>query len=268
MTLLDFRPTTSSTTTRPVRRRHSAASPAATTIVSAPNSSRSNPTAPLAPQPSAPAGLRAVPAGTEARGFVLYVGLDEAAAAANGTDLGHIVQELKQFAATLAPTAQTHAVVALAPAGTGGRDVDVVRLALQEPAAVAAHRPETVSPADTKLVIDFARKSVALDGTPVTLTYTELELLDYLIRNEGRAVARAELIGGLWETQDRPGRTDQTSSPETPNERTIDVHVRRLRAKLGRYEQIVRTVRGSGYRFDQHPDVVVHFSPVGRVRSA
>jgi DNA-binding response OmpR family regulator len=42
-----------------------------------------------------------------------------------------------------------------------------------------------------------------------------------------------------------------------PNERTIDVHIRRLRAKLGAYDDIVRTVRGSGYRFDRHADVVI-----------
>ena len=44
-----------------------------------------------------------------------------------------------------------------------------------------------------------------------------------------------------------------------PNARTIDVHVRRLRAKLGDYEEIVRTVRGSGYRFDRHADVVISY---------
>ena len=46
---------------------------------------------------------------------------------------------------------------------------------------------------------------------------------------------------------------------EAPGERTIDVHVRRLRAKLGRYEDIVRTVRGIGYRFDRHADVVIRY---------
>ena len=44
---------------------------------------------------------------------------------------------------------------------------------------------------------------------------------------------------------------------ETPNERTIDVHVRRLRVKLAHYQDIVRTVRGTGYRFDRHADVSI-----------
>ena len=89
--------------------------------------------APAAPAPQ----IRAVPNGTEARGFVLYVGIDEAKAAAAGTDLGRIVEALKRLTAEIAPAAQTYAAVALAPEGVGGRDVDVVRLALQDPAAIA-----------------------------------------------------------------------------------------------------------------------------------
>ena len=65
---------------------------------------------------------------------------------------------------------------------------------------------------------------------------------------EGRTIERAELISKLW---------DADSEEDAPNERTIDVHVRRLRAKLGRYEDIVRTVRGVGYRFDRHADVSI-----------
>ena len=64
--------------------------------------------------------LRAVPAGTEARGFVLYVGLDELKAELAGTDLGQIVAQLKSLVAELVPTAETHAAVALAPQGAGG----------------------------------------------------------------------------------------------------------------------------------------------------
>jgi DNA-binding response OmpR family regulator len=67
------------------------------------------------------------------------------------------------------------------------------------------------------------------------------------VLREGRTVAREELIGGLW----------GAGEADIPNERTIDVHVRRLRSKLGGYEDIVRTVRGVGYRFDRHADVSV-----------
>ena len=194
--------------------------------------------------------LQAVPAGTEARGFALYVGLDEFKALDSGTDLGHVVEELKALLAQLVPSAETYAAVALAPVGAGGRDVDVVRLALQDPAALARHRQvaeEPVAKVRTGVVIDISRKRVALDGETAPLTYKEFELLQYLVLREGRTIDRAELISSLWSAAD----------DEIPNERTIDVHVRRLRAKMGDYEDIVRTVRGVGYRFDRHADVAI-----------
>ena len=196
--------------------------------------------------------LRAIPTGTEARGFVLYVGVDEFKAAAAGVDLSQLVAALKQLTTDLVPSAQTHAAVALAPAGAGGRDVDVVRLALQDPSALARHRhqePEVDEPEHrVGVIIDLTRKQVTLDGHAAGLTYKEFELLQYLVLREGRTIHRSELITGLW---------DADGVEEAPNERTIDVHVRRLRAKLGGYEDIVRTVRGVGYRFDRHADVSV-----------
>ena len=94
-----------------------------------------------AEQPAAPAApaapARALPAGTAPRGFALYVGIDEAKAAASGVSLGVLVEALRRTLADLAPAAETYATVALAPVGSGGRDVDVVRLALHEPSAVA-----------------------------------------------------------------------------------------------------------------------------------
>ena len=198
---------------------------------------------------STPAHLRAVPTGTEARGFVLYVGIDEDKAAADGTDLSEIVAQLRALAAQLSPSSETYAAVALAPRGAGGRDVDVVRLALQDPAALAKHRhtPEDEDRARDGVVIDLSRKRVLLDNAAANLTYKEFELLQYLVLREGKTIDRAELIASLWSADDS----------DIPNERTIDVHVRRLRAKLGDYEDIVRTVRGAGYRFDRHADVSV-----------
>jgi DNA-binding winged helix-turn-helix (wHTH) protein len=205
---------------------------------------------PVAPSPR----IRAVPSGTETRGFVLYVGIDEAKASAAGTNLNRIVEALKALAAELAPTAETYAAVALAPQGAGGRDVDVVRLALQDPAALAAHRTETEEALGERsgVVVDLSRKRVVLDNETAALTYKEFELLQYLVLREGRTIERAEIISALWNAAD---------DEEAPNERTIDVHVRRLRAKLGRYEDIVRTVRGAGYRFDRHADVSIQQAP-------
>ncbi|WP_296194583.1 winged helix-turn-helix domain-containing protein [uncultured Microbacterium sp.] len=210
--------------------------------------------APAATAPAAPAPARAaIPAGTEPRGFALYVGIDEAKAAAAGISLGTLVEALRRTINELAPDAQTHATVALAPTGAGGRDVDVVRLALHEPSAVARSKPEPETTDDDRaglgVIVDISRKKVFLDGESAAFTYKEFELLQYLVLREGRTIERAELVDSLWSADDT----------DAPGERTIDVHVRRLRAKLGRYEDIVRTVRGAGYRFDRHADVTIRY---------
>ncbi|OYX56439.1 MAG: transcriptional regulator, partial [Micrococcales bacterium 32-70-13] len=103
------------------------------------------------------------------------------------------------------------------------------------------------------VVIDISRKRVLLDGDTAALTYKEFELLQYLVLREGRTIERAELIASLW-------ADGAEGDDDVPNERTIDVHVRRLRSKLGGYEDIVRTVRGAGYRFDRHADVSIRYA--------
>ncbi len=230
--LLD-RPTTTSTTARPTLRL----------ITDRPSTV---PAAPSVPE-------HHLPAGTTPRGFALYVGFDEAKAAASGVSLGVIVDALRRTLADVAPGAETYATVALAPIGAGGRDVDVVRRALQEPSAVARAKndpdPEEEVTA-SRVTVDISRKRVIIDGESAALTFKEFELLQYLVLREGRTIERGELVSSLWQ-----GSSDK----DAPGERTIDVHVRRLRAKLGRYEDIVRTVRGVGYRFDRHADVVIRY---------
>lgn len=234
------------------RPRSSASTAAASTEVAV-SSSTARTSRPTDAAPHAPRKLHAVPEGTEARGFVLYVGLDEAKATAAGTTLAAVVEQLRKLAAELVPGAETHAAVALAPAGAGGRDVEVVRLALQDPTAQARHRAKLETPIAEKrvgVVIDLTRKRILLDEDAAPVTFKEFELLQYLVLREGRTIERAELISSLWsETDD-----------DAPNERTIDVHVRRLRSKLGTYEDIVRTVRGVGYRFDRHADVSIRYA--------
>jgi DNA-binding winged helix-turn-helix (wHTH) protein len=197
---------------------------------------------------SAQPTLRLVPDGSEARGFALYVGLDEAKARAAGVDLPALVDALRALTAELVPTAETYAAVALAPAGLGGRDIDIVRRALADRAPAEAPHA-TAGRRRTGLTLDLARKKLRIDGATAALTYREFELLQFLVLREGRTVSRTEIIGTLWSDTDH----------EAPNERTIDVHVRRLRSKLGEYGEIVRTVRGGGYRFDRHADVVIRY---------
>ncbi|MFJ4039353.1 winged helix-turn-helix domain-containing protein [Microbacterium sp. NPDC090007] len=213
-----------------------------------------------APSATAPSAAAAAPAPevaraaspTAPRGFALYVGIDEAKAAAAGVSLGTLVEALRRTLGELAPAAETYATVALAPAGSGGRDVDVVRLALHEPSAVARTKDEPVEEDRARggVIVDISRKRVLIDGESAAFTFKEFELLQYLVLREGRTIERTELVVSLWE-----GASDD----EAPGERTIDVHVRRLRAKLGVYEDIVRTVRGVGYRFDRHADVSIRY---------
>ncbi|MBD7996253.1 winged helix-turn-helix transcriptional regulator [Arthrobacter sp. Sa2CUA1] len=215
-----------------------------------------------APIPAAaPSGAAApLPASndTVARGFVIYVGLDEDTAAANGTTLTKLAQEIRAHVQTLVPGAQSHAAVALAPADAAGSDIDVVRQALGDPTANRRARQETPAPAPVQpsaprpsgVLIDLSRREVHLDGETLNLTFKEFELLNYLVENASRTVGREELLSGLWR-----------NAEEMPNERTIDVHIRRLRSKLGRLANTVRTVRGQGYRFYEHPEVVVWAAP-------
>ncbi len=86
--------------------------------------------------------------------------------------------------------------------------------------------------------IDEAAYSAVLEGQPLDLTYTEFELLKYLVQHPGRVFSREHLLADVW-GYDYYGGT-----------RTVDVHIRRLRAKLGpEHESLIGTVRNVGYRF-------------------
>lgn len=179
----------------------------------------------------------------EPRGFALYVGVSETDAANAGVTLAELVRELKNTVSTVVPDAETHAAIALAPPGAGGRHLDIVRMALHDPVALAKLQPATTQ--GSAVVIDISRKRVLIDGESAALTYKEFALLQFLVLREGQTVKRDAILEALW----------PEDGDEAPSARTIDVHVRRLRSKLGRYEDIVRTERGSGYRFDRHADV-------------
>ncbi|WP_287932406.1 winged helix-turn-helix domain-containing protein [Arthrobacter sp.] len=200
--------------------------------------------------------LRGVSPDNVARGFVLYVGVDEDTAAAAGTSLAKLAQDIRAYAQSLVPQAQSYAAVAIAPSDAVGSPLDVVRSTFGDPTVAGRQRQEPVRaavPAEqrpTGVLIDLARREVHLDGDTLNLTFKEFELLNYLVENGTRTVGRDELLDGLW------GNAD-----EIPNERTIDVHIRRLRSKLGRLANTVRTVRGEGYRFYEHPEVVVWAAP-------
>jgi len=91
---------------------------------------------------------------------------------------------------------------------------------------------------DTHLEVDFGHESVLLDGAPVRLTRKEYALLALLTCNAGDIVRRDVLLKQVW------GYCDGIRT------RTLDVHIRRLRKKLGPFsEGYIETIFGVGYRF-------------------
>ena len=91
-----------------------------------------------------------------------------------------------------------------------------------------------------ELEVDESRHSVTVQGTPVELTAKEFGLLCALIRANGRVLNREQLLEGVW------GYADAAEIES----RTVDVHIRRLREKLGVEAKHIVTVKSVGYRFD------------------
>ncbi len=108
------------------------------------------------------------------------------------------------------------------------------------PPAISSSIPAAVSSAG--VVIDEGNFTARVHNRILDLTYKEFELLHFLTRNSGRVFTREQLLSEVWGT-DYYGGT-----------RTVDVHVRRLRAKLGDQEGLISTVRGVGYGFARGQD--------------
>lgn len=92
------------------------------------------------------------------------------------------------------------------------------------------------------VVIDEASYSAKVHGKPLDLTFKEFELLRFFATHPSRVFTREQLLSEVW-GYDYFGGT-----------RTVDVHVRRLRAKLGDLESLIGTVRNVGYRFNVYDD--------------
>lgn len=89
------------------------------------------------------------------------------------------------------------------------------------------------------LSVDLATYQVSVDGRPLDLTYLEYELLKFLVTHPGRVFSREALLSRVWGYDYYGGA------------RTVDVHVRRVRAKLGaEHAARIKTVRSVGYRFE------------------
>ena len=112
--------------------------------------------------------------------------------------------------------------------------------------AVLRRQGESVETQDSILVagpvhIDVERHQVKIDNNSVSLPLKEFELLEYLIRNTGRVLTRAQLIDRVW------------GSDYFGDTKTLDVHVKRLRAKIEKDPAnpvYIQTIRGLGYKFE------------------
>ena len=114
-------------------------------------------------------------------------------------------------------------------------------LAARVRAVMRRGRPEDAGPPPIyrgeHLVADFDAIAIAVDGQPIKLTRREFELLKYLVQNRNRVLSRDRLLERVW-GYDRLIET-----------RSVDVHVGRLRGKLGAAGKQIETVVGLGYRF-------------------
>ncbi len=89
------------------------------------------------------------------------------------------------------------------------------------------------------LEVDFERVRVSVDGREVRLTPSEFRILKCLVENYGKPVSRDRIIEEVW------------GFARDPVDRTVDVHIKHLRDKLGAYGAFVKTVRGFGYKFER-----------------
>lgn len=89
------------------------------------------------------------------------------------------------------------------------------------------------------LEVDYKGRKVTIDNKEVSLTPKEYELLVYFIENEGRALSREGLLSSVW-GYDHYG-----------DDRTVDSHIKMLRSNLGEYRDLIKTVRGMGYKYEK-----------------
>jgi two-component system phosphate regulon response regulator PhoB len=111
---------------------------------------------------------------------------------------------------------------------------------LRRTAATGSQAPDTLSVGPIR--IDRAAHTVHVNGEEVELTPTEYRLLLLLAERRGRVQERARLLESVWD-----------AAPDVQT-RTVDMHVQRLRAKLGEAGDLIETVRGFGYRLRQPRD--------------
>ncbi|MFF3064840.1 winged helix-turn-helix domain-containing protein [Oerskovia sp. NPDC057915] len=202
-------------------------------------------------------------------GFVLYVGVDAATGEHPQAELVELAEALGELAREWLPDAETYTALTLSEPATDRHELLVDEGRRKVRGRSAARRAEIPVPAPDlaplgdveafrdrlaalspfpRVVIDPASRRVTVDGAEQRLTHKEFELLTHLSRSAHRVVTRDELLSTVW-----------GADAVRDGSRTIDVHVRRLREKLG-LQHVISTVRGLGYRFDPQTHVVLRGS--------
>ncbi len=115
-----------------------------------------------------------------------------------------------------------------------------VKALLRRTTPTSEVKAETIK--DGELVINLKEHRVYLSGKVIDLTLKEFDLLEYLLRNKGRAIDRDLLLKDVW------------GYNYCGESRTIDVHVRHLREKLGEFGNKIETVKGIGYRYSDEDE--------------
>jgi hypothetical protein len=160
-------------------------------------------------------------AGPPAQGVLVHLVADGSTA-----DLPALARAVQDLVRSVAPGVVTR--VSAFPPATPPRPAGPVPLGAPRQAPAPGPGPH----------LDLERRVLLVDAEPAPLTRREFDLLAHLYRHQGIALSRRQLMASVWD------------SPVGAGERTVDVHVRRLRIKLGRYADRLVTVRGFGYRFD------------------
>ncbi|WP_433609305.1 winged helix-turn-helix domain-containing protein [Dactylosporangium sp. CA-139114] len=177
----------------------------------------------------------------------------------NGEELppeaSRLLSDLEALAASQAApqiqrTAPLPRTPSSAPAAAPARNLRLVEQPAAEPAEPAEPDPRIrrigrATPDAPSLYLCTGSRLVLQDGAPVPLTRREYDLFLFLCEHPRRVFSRAQLLRQVW-GYDMVG-----------TERTVDVHVRRLRVKLGDAARIIATVRGVGYRLDDDAAVQV-----------
>jgi DNA-binding response OmpR family regulator len=145
-----------------------------------------------------------------------------------------LADRIKQLINDFEPRAEVKVLAAIASKESKAKNIDLVHHIFTRDSR----------PMDPVIVLDRQRKRARINGTWVKLTPTEFGIFLFLAENPIQRTRR-EIMEQIW------------SNPSAINERTLDVHIRRLRKAIGDRDEIIESIRSVGYRFNPHQRVEI-----------